>query len=494
MTHWPFKERKSERGEVELLRALLKLANQLQANLDLDAVVRTVATAASETLGFGEAAVLVRESGDQLRTHAAVGGEGALDLQSLSAAVPVAAVEGLLCERHKIGSAYFVPGGHRDWEHSDLSLLAARGPGGQSAWRRGDTLLVPLRDQHRRLIGLIRLGSPLDGGRPSLETVSLLGIFATHAAVAIENAWEHSELTQMKGELEDQLRIRHDLAEMTRTLLSKLDQQAVFDEISRVLGELMPYDSMAIALIDGAQHGLTPVYCSSPEVQRRVAERLTEQDEVVAAVLADNRAVLLTGDAGEPRPLLTLADDDRPGSVILAPLSIGEDVFGLMGVGRRADAFFEAREFELAQLFANLAAIAVHNARTYLEMQYLAISDGLTGIHNYRHFREALAAEVSRADRYDDLFCLLMMDLDHFKAVNDTVGHQQGDEVLKAVADVLRSCSRESDYLARYGGEEFVMILPRTSLGEARTMAERIRTRVREIDAGSPALRVSMSS
>jgi hypothetical protein len=76
--------------------------------------------------------------------------------------------------------------------------------------------------------------------------------------------------------------------------------------------------------------------------------------------------------------------------------------------------------------------------------------------------------------------------------VNDTIGHQAGDEVLRAVADVLRSCSRESDYQARYGGEEFVMLLPQTGLSEASTLAERVRAQVAEIDAG-PGLRVTMS-
>jgi diguanylate cyclase (GGDEF)-like protein len=86
-----------------------------------------------------------------------------------------------------------------------------------------------------------------------------------------------------------------------------------------------------------------------------------------------------------------------------------------------------------------------------------------------------------------------MMDLDHFKAVNDTVGHQKGDDVLRAVAGVLRSCSRESDYLARYGGEEFAMILPRTTLDEARTLAERVRASVSLLDPGHPDLHVTVS-
>ena len=112
------------------------------------------------------------------------------------------------------------------------------------------------------------------------------------------------------------------------------------------------------------------------------------------------------------------------------------------------------------QLFANLAAIAIRNARSFKEMEVQASTDGLTGLFNHRRFQEALALEVARAERYDAEFCLLMMDLDRFKSVNDTVGHQRGDEVLRDVADVLRRCSRESDFAARYGGEEFAMILP----------------------------------
>ena len=96
-------------------------------------------------------------------------------------------------------------------------------------------------------------------------------------------------------------------------------------------------------------------------------------------------------------------------------------------------------------------------------MERLAISDGLTGMYNYRHFRETLANEVSRAERYDETFCLLMMDLDHFKAVNDTIGHQQGDEVLQRWPTSCADARASRTIMARYGGEEFVMILPHTA-------------------------------
>jgi diguanylate cyclase (GGDEF)-like protein len=185
--------------------------------------------------------------------------------------------------------------------------------------------------------------------------------------------------------------------------------------------------------------------------------------------------------------------EDVPQASIVVPLRVLGKVTGVLTLDRLDGRTFADDDLEPVTLFANLAAIAIQNARTYEAMERQAISDGLTGIHNYRHFQESLHAEVSRAERYGDHFCLLMMDLDHFKAVNDTIGHQKGDDVLRAVAGVLRSCSRESDYLARYGGEEFTMILPRTTLDEAETLAERIRASVATLDPGHPDLHVTMS-
>ncbi len=119
-------------------------------------------------------------------------------------------------------------------------------------------------------------------------------------------------------------------------------------------------------------------------------------------------------------------------------------------------------------------------------MEVQASTDGLTGLFNHRRFQEALALEVARAERYDTEFCLLMIDLDRFKSVNDTVGHQRGDEVLRDVAEVLRRCSRESDFAARYGGEEFAMILPHADIDEARRVAERVRGQVADLSAVEP--------
>ena len=113
---------------------------------------------------------------------------------------------------------------------------------------------------------------------------------------------------------------------------------------------------------------------------------------------------------------------------------------------------------------------------TNLVLQRLMRSDGLTGLANRRHFDDCLNSEWARALREQSELSLLMIDVDYFKAFNDRFGHVEGDEALRRVATCLSDmCSRSSDLAARYGGEEFVMILPGTSRGGARLLAEKVR-------------------
>ena len=112
------------------------------------------------------------------------------------------------------------------------------------------------------------------------------------------------------------------------------------------------------------------------------------------------------------------------------------------------------------------------------ELERLSITDGLTGLANHRFLMQRLKEEGTRANRHNREFCVLMADVDHFKSYNDTFGHPAGDDVLKKVASILRSCTRSMDCAARYGGEEFAVVLPETAIAGAVEVAERIRARV----------------
>ena len=231
-----------------------------------------------------------------------------------------------------------------------------------------------------------------------------------------------------------------------------------------MLKDIVEYDAMDIRLLDEESRELVCIYSRDINAELNEQFRISIDAGLAGWVVRHDEAQLVNDMANDPRGVhIPGTGEDVPQASIVVPLRVLGKVTGVLTLDRLGGRTFAEDDLEPVTLFANLAAIAIQNARTYEAMERQAISDGLTGIHNYRHFHESLKAEVSRAGRYGESFCLLMMDLDHFKAVNDTIGHQKGDDVLRAVSDVLRSCSRDSDYLARYGGEEFTMILPRTS-------------------------------
>jgi two-component system cell cycle response regulator len=131
------------------------------------------------------------------------------------------------------------------------------------------------------------------------------------------------------------------------------------------------------------------------------------------------------------------------------------------------------------------------------ELERLSISDGLTGLFNHRYIMQLVRQEFERAKRSGEPLSVAMLDLDHFKMVNDTHGHQAGDRVLQELADILRATAREIDPLGRYGGEEFMVLLPDTSLREATVFLERVRARVASHIFAIPqgrALRMTLSA
>jgi diguanylate cyclase (GGDEF)-like protein len=149
------------------------------------------------------------------------------------------------------------------------------------------------------------------------------------------------------------------------------------------------------------------------------------------------------------------------------------------GLNIGADDFL-AKPFAEAEIVARVRAMLrikglqdqVRDAKK--ELEKLSVEDGLTKLHNHRHFQEELRREFSRAQRYNDPLSLIMIDLDHFKDVNDKFGHPFGDKVLREAAVLIRDSVRDTDVCARYGGEEFTVILPKTMMTGALAVAERI--------------------
>jgi diguanylate cyclase (GGDEF)-like protein len=153
---------------------------------------------------------------------------------------------------------------------------------------------------------------------------------------------------------------------------------------------------------------------------------------------------------------------------------------GVLSVARRGRPF-EARDAELLEYLAGQAVVSIENADLHDTVQRQAITDELTGLANVRELHGALDREFERGRRFGTPVSLVLLDLDDFKQINDTYGHQQGDEVLTEVARVLQELSRDVDQAARYGGEELAVVLAQTELDGARKLAERMRQSVAEL-------------
>jgi diguanylate cyclase (GGDEF)-like protein len=168
---------------------------------------------------------------------------------------------------------------------------------------------------------------------------------------------------------------------------------------------------------------------------------------------------------------------------------------GLLSIESASPNQFQSDFEKILFTLVGNASVAITRARLYHRMEQLAITDGLTQLHNHKHFQEQLAKELERTKRYKRPVSLLMMDIDHFKSFNDTYGHPVGDLVLKQIAQCIRQAIRVNDIAARYGGEEFTVIMPDSAEEGAFVTAERIRRRVEQkiILSGVSQLRVTLS-
>jgi two-component system, cell cycle response regulator len=171
---------------------------------------------------------------------------------------------------------------------------------------------------------------------------------------------------------------------------------------------------------------------------------------------------------------------ERAYSFVHIPLTAQKKVIGILVACSYQSPAFARDAQAILNLVQNQVTIVVDNARLYEATRQLAITDGLTRIYNHRFFQELFEKEFTRSDRYNTVFSLIMIDIDHFKKINDTYGHLCGDEILKSLASLVKSCLRTMDIVARYGGEEFAILLPETGGAEALQTAERIRRAVEE--------------
>jgi len=299
------------------------------------------------------------------------------------------------------------------------------------------------------------------------EMIDLLTLFSTQASLAIENA----RLYSMERRRAEQLEAINAVAKKTTRVL---DLDELLTVVCRLLLDWFRIDHVAVLLAEGdtlrvrAYEGrLTP--------NLAMGSILSPGAGLAARALSTGRSVIENDVNSIEGYIAGFAETQ---SEMCVPLIIFGEKLGVLALDSAARNVFVPDDIQPLESVADICAAAIQNAHNFDRMKQLAYVDGLTGIHNRRYFEMRVMEELERAGRFQGRMSLIMLDIDHFKKMNDEFGHLLGDEMLRAVSSILKQQLRKMDMVCRYGGDEFAIVVPETTGESAMRVAEKLRRQV----------------
>ena len=284
------------------------------------------------------------------------------------------------------------------------------------------------------------------------------------------------------------------LADVFHEVLAEQGLDALLDRVANALAELIPHDSMTIYEADEPRRMLTPVLARDKWADKILADRCPFGVGLTGWGVEHREPVRVQQAHLDPRVATVRGTpEDEPEALITVPLIARDSIKGALNIYRLGeDAMFDDDEFELAKRFGDAAALALDNAQIRARLEHQAQTDPLTGLYNHRSFHERLRAALTNASRSHDKVSVLMLDIDDFKRVNDVFGHGAGDEILRSLADALKSTVRASLVVCRLGGEEFAIVMASRNGDDAERVANRLVDHVASAEF-EPAGRITIS-
>ncbi|HYJ10042.1 MAG TPA: diguanylate cyclase [Polyangiaceae bacterium] len=310
----------------------------------------------------------------------------------------------------------------------------------------------------------------------SEEELATLSGAARYILRAIENERVFVQLERAKVEQGKLYRAANALAAATT-------EAQVIEAGVNGAREFAAFDFAVVTLFDrnSSEHEICAV--SGENSKELVGQRFKHNSGLVSMVVANRHALPYRGDYDPSRQVVftrRLNPPEMP-SLLVLPLLVHERALGTLVLGsRRKGAFGDAVRPTL-EVLASHVAVSLANARMLARLEEMATLDGLTGLYNKRALIEVGGQKLKSAKRFNKPLSLLVCDIDHFKKVNDTYGHDVGDVVIKGFADVLKRVKRDTDAVGRFGGEEFVIVCEETDERGAEQLAERIRTELEAV-------------
>ncbi|OMF37616.1 GGDEF domain-containing protein [Paenibacillus sp. FSL H8-0548] len=281
-------------------------------------------------------------------------------------------------------------------------------------------------------------------------------------------AFENAKLYEQSNLLINELRL---INELTKRLNQSLKLKEIFQFATSELLTIFDADYCCILQLNKDKNEFAVVSSNFSALSSEVFS----PDYGFCGMVYRTREPLIISDYWHTRVVTSkLMDNTSSRSLIAAPILVDGEVVGVILVTHKAASFFSYENYKLLQVMSTHIGLAVTNASLHAEVRRMVITDNLTGLHA-RHY---LNEQIQRRQRKDVFGALILVDIDFFKRVNDTYGHQVGDRILIQVSEIIRSTIRQGDIAARWGGEELAVYLPGIKAEQAYRIAERIRLHV----------------
>ena len=375
-------------------------------------------------------------------------------------------------------------------------LVAAEGFIGAITKRREPLVLTQLKTGHSGLVYYTQPQAVTDfAGVPVLEDGHLRGVL-----VADRNdgrAFTKADIDIMNTiaeELVRAVRVERIFGDMDREKYEKerfyqasrdFNEARTVDEVAKVAIRASravtraDFAAVAVSTEEGGKMRIAAVDWHDNAKADELTGQIFQAEEGLIGASIKSHHALPHGTARSPSQSVfaKTINVDLAGAKVL-PLLWQDRGIGALVLGSQHENFLTNDAFEMMRVISDHATIAIANAQMYERMERMATTDGLTSLTNHRYFQELFDAMLARCERYGRPMSLILMDIDHFKSINDTYGHPVGDMVLKKVAKLLTGAARRTDVVARYGGEEFAVLMEETGTEGALQTAERIRKAV----------------
>lgn len=283
-------------------------------------------------------------------------------------------------------------------------------------------------------------------------------------------AFENAKLYEQSNLLINELRL---INELTKRLNQSLRLKEIFQFASSELLTIFEADYCCVLQLNKEKNQFIVMSSNLPAL----ASEHFSTEYGFSGMVYRTKEPMIISDYWHTRVVTSmLMDNTGSRSLIAAPIMVDGEVVGVILVTHRTPSFFSYDNYKLLQVMSTHIGLAITNASLHAEVRRMVITDNLTGLHA-RHY---LDEQIQRRQRKDPFGSLILVDIDHFKKVNDTFGHQVGDQILKQVSEIISTAIRQGDIAARWGGEELAVYLPGIRAEQAYRIAERIRRHVEE--------------